>query len=377
VRAYREHVSARIDPVRLDVLLAAILFVLAEVQAVLSDGSIAHRAALAAACGLVTVSVAVRRRWPTAVGFGVQGFLVAVHWTLSLPAGPVTIAWFSALYALAVWTSPRWFVVGLAFFTVTNLGPDLVRPGANGGHAVGAFTLGGIVVMILARRIIGDREERLRIAERERDVAAREAVIEERARIARELHDVIAHHVSMMVVQAGAERRVLAAGQESTREVLGLIEHIGRDALTEMRRLVGMLRGDHGEGLAPQPGVDDVPTLVAQMREAGLPVQLRVDGERAPLPVGIDLSAYRIVQEGLTNALKHAGSATAAVHLRYGPDSLEIEITDGGGPGRPQVAGSGHGLVGIRERVAMYGGAFDAGHRPEGGFAIRVLLPVR
>jgi signal transduction histidine kinase len=104
---------------------------------------------------------------------------------------------------------------------------------------------------------------------------------------------------------------------------------------------------------------------------------LRVDGERAPLPVGIDLSAYRIVQEGLTNALKHAGPAPASVHLRYGPDSLEIEITDGGGPGRGQVAGSGHGLVGIRERVAMYGGAFDAGHRPEGGFAIRVLLPVR
>jgi signal transduction histidine kinase len=286
-----------------------------------------------------------------------------------------------------VWTSPRWFVVGLAFFTVTNLGPDLVRPGANSGHAVGPFTLGGIVVMILARRIIGDREQRLRIAERERDVAAREAVIEERARIARELHDVIAHHVSMMVVQAGAERRVLAAGQtstgqestgqESTRDVLGLIEHIGRDALTEMRRLVGMLRGDHGEGLAPQPGIDDVPTLVAQMREAGLPVQLRVDGEPASLPVGIDLSAYRIVQEGLTNALKHAGPATAAVHLRYGPDSLEIEITDGGGPGRAPVEGSGHGLVGIRERVAMYGGAFDAGHRPEGGFAIRVLLPVR
>jgi signal transduction histidine kinase len=367
-------VSARTDPVRLDVLLAASLFALAEIQVMLSEGSPVHRLALAAACGIVTASVAVRRRWPTAVGFGVQGFLVVCVPLISLPAGPVTIAWFCALYALAVWTRPRWFVAGLVFFAVTNLWPDLVNTRTS---EVEAFTLGGVVVMILVRRIVGDRDERLRIAERERDVAAREAVIEERTRIARELHDVIAHHVSMMVVQAGAERRVLGREQEPTRDVLELIEHIGRDALTEMRRMVGMLRGDQGDALAPQPGIDDVPMLVAQMREAGLPVQLRVDGQRLELPVGIDLSAYRIVQEGLTNALKHAGPGPASVNLRYGPDTVEIEITDAGRDDAPEVSGGGHGLVGIRERVAMCGGAFDAGHRADGGFAIRVLLPVR
>jgi signal transduction histidine kinase len=367
-------VSVRLDPVRVDVLLAATLFVIAEIQVVLSEGSVAHRLALAGACGLVTASVAVRRRWPTVVGFGVQGLLALCVPFLSLPAGPVSIAWFCALYALTVWTSQRWFVTGLVFFALTNLWPDLVNTRTS---EAGAFTLGGVVVMILVRRIVGDREQRLRLAERERDIAAREAVIEERTRIARELHDVIAHHVSMMVLQAGAERRVLGQGQESTRDVLGLIEQIGRDALTEMRRLVGMLRSEQGDALTPQPGIDDVPSLVAQMREAGLPVQLRVDGQRSELPVGIDLSAYRIVQEGLTNALKHAGPAPASVNLRYGPDTLEIEITDGGHNDAPEVAGGGHGLVGIRERVAMCGGAFDAGHRADGGFAIRVLLPVR
>ena len=366
--------SARLDPVRVDALLAAILFAIAEVQVLLSDGSVTHRLALAGACGLVTASVAVRRRWPTIVGFGVQGFLAMCVPVISLPAGPVTIAWFCALYALAVWTSPRWFVASLVFFAVTNLWPDVVHTRTS---EVGLFTVGGIVVMILVRRIVGDREQRLRLAERELDIAAREAVLEERARIARELHDVIAHDVSMMVVQAGAERRVLGQGKESTSDVLALIEHIGRDALTEMRRLVGMLRSEDGDALTPQPGIDDVPSLVAQMREAGLPVQLRVEGPPADLPVGIDLSAYRIVQEGLTNTLKHAGPTPVSVNLRYRPDTLEIEISDSGGGAAPELPGGGQGLIGIKERVAMYGGAFDAGRRAEGGFAIRVLLPVR
>ena len=187
-----------------------------------------------------------------------------------------------------------------------------------------------VVVMLLVRRVVGDRERRVQIAERERDVAAREAVVEERARIARELHDVIAHHVSMMVVQAGAERRVLGDANASTREVLETVEHTGRSALTEMRRLLGMLRDDVSEPLAPQPGLGDVPTLVEQLREAGLPIELRVDGDARELPLGIELSAYRIVQEALTNALKHAGGAQATVRIRYGTESLELEIADDG-----------------------------------------------
>jgi signal transduction histidine kinase len=178
-------------------------------------------------------------------------------------------------------------------------------------------------------------------------------------------------------VQAGAERRVLDQERGSTKEVLATIERIGRDALTEMRRLVGMLRNDRADELAPQPGLGDLPTLVAQVGEAGLPVQLELEGEPRELPVGIELSAYRIVQEALTNALKYAGEAHAVVRVRYGADSLELEIVDDGPGGQTRVASGGHGLAGMRERVALYGGRLDAGRRPSGGFAVRVLLPVR
>jgi len=240
------------------------------------------------------------------------------------------------------------------------------------------FAVVTLIVMLLVRRVVGDRERRVQLAERERDLAAREAVVEERARIARELHDAIAHDVSMMVVQAGAERRVLDPDKDSTAEVLGTIEQIGRGALTEMRRLVGMLRSEERDPLAPQPGLADLQTLAEQVTEAGLPVDLRVEGEPRELPVGIELSAYRIVQEALTNALKHAGDARASVLVRYGTDSLELEIVDdGSGDTQSSVSRGGHGLVGMRERVALYGGRLDAGRSQSGGFAVRVLLPVR
>jgi signal transduction histidine kinase len=201
--------------------------------------------------------------------------------------------------------------------------------------------------------------------------------VEERARIARELHDVIAHNVSMIVLQAGAERRVLSAEVGSTRDVLATIEEIGRSALTEMRRLLGMLRSDSPEPLAPQPRLSDLPTLIAQVTDAGLPVELEIHGERRDLPAGIELSAFRIVQEALTNALRHAGQARAQVSLRYDADMLEIEVTDDGADASRVANAGGHGLVGMRERAALYGGQLDAGHRPSGGFAVRVLLPVR
>jgi signal transduction histidine kinase len=287
-----------------------------------------------------------------------------------------SVAYFCALYALTVWTSTRRFLLGLALllagFGVTFAGPR----GVPLKSAV-PFTVVTLVVMLLIRRVIGDRERRAQLAERERDLAAREAVVEERARIARELHDAIAHNVSMMVVQAGAERRVLDGGQGAPREVLETIEQIGRAALTEMRRLVGMLRSDTGDPLAPQPGLVDLATLVSQVGEAGLPVELVVEGERRELPVGIELSAYRIVQEALTNALKHAGEARATVRIRYGDDSLELEISDDGAGAAAPVSSGGHGLVGMRERVALYGGRLDAGRQPSGGFRVRVLLPIR
>ena len=361
---------------RVDQLLAAVLFVAAELQCLLAADALSRGwsgALMMVASAAVTLGVGVRRRWPGAVGIGTQALLVTTGWFVSLPVGAVAVAWFCALYALAVWTSTRVFVVGVVFFACSSAGPDLH------GHwhgEVGLFAICGVVVMVLVRIVVGGRDRMLRLAEREREVAAREAVVEERARIARELHDVIAHHVSTMVVQAGAERRLLGPGQDDTREVLGTIERVGRGALGEMRRMVAMLRQDPEEDLAPQPQLADVPVLVEQLQAAGLPVELSVTGQVRELPVGIELSSYRIVQEALTNALKHAGNASATVTLHYGDDTLEIVVTDNG-PGPVAEPSGGHGLIGMRERVSMYGGQLQAGRGLDGGFAVRVQLPVR
>jgi signal transduction histidine kinase len=219
-------------------------------------------------------------------------------------------------------------------------------------------------------------EERARHAEREREAAARVAVAEERARIARELHDIVAHSVSVMVLQVGAVRHKLPQTLEEDRDALGRVEQAGRTALTEMRRLLGAMRRD-GDGLelAPQPGLDGLDSLVEDVGRTGLPVRLHVDGDPFPLPRAIDLSAYRIVQEGLTNTLKHARASHADVTVRYRPDELEVEVADDGA-GAATSDGLGHGLVGMRERVKIYGGVMNAGTAPEGGFILRARLPL-
>jgi signal transduction histidine kinase len=223
-----------------------------------------------------------------------------------------------------------------------------------------------------------EAEERAQRAEREREERARSAVTEERQRIARELHDVVAHSISVMTVQAGGVRRLLHADQTREREALETIEETGRQALAEMRRMLGILRQPTDEpALAPQPSIATLEALVDQVREAGLPVEYRIEGEPVPLPPGVELSAYRIVQEALTNALKYAGPARAEVSVSYGRDALELEITnDGRVDGDAQ--GSGHGLIGMRERVAVFGGTLEAGPR-EGadGFIVKARLPVR
>jgi signal transduction histidine kinase len=370
-----EPMRQRLEAATVDRLVACVLLAGVELQVWLGGGTSVHRVVAALVGGLVAASVAARRRHPAAVGFGVQGMLaVCVAVGFGLPAGFLTIGWFCALYALAVWTSARVFVAALVFVVVSDLWHEALSPDGGSG---GPFTAGAVAVMVLIRVVLGDRDRRLDLAERERDVAAREAVVEERARIARELHDAIAHNVSLMVVQAGAERRVLDSGASSTKEVLQTIEQVGRGALTEMRRLVGMLRSGEADALTPQPSLTDLPRLVAQVREAGLPVELTVEGDQRELPLGIELSAYRIVQEALTNALKHAGDAHASVRVSYSPDQLELEIVDDGAGAPAPVAGGGHGLAGMRERVALYGGRLDAGRRAERGFTVRVVLPIR
>ena len=219
-------------------------------------------------------------------------------------------------------------------------------------------------------------EERAARAERERKAAARVAVAEERARIARELHDIVAHAVSVMVLQVGAVRHKLPDALGEDREALRGVERAGRTALAEMRRLLAAMRRDGDEAeLLPQPGLDGLDSLLDEVGRAGLPVELHVDGEPVPLPRGIDLSAYRIVQEGLTNALKHARASDADVTVRYRPDQLEIEVRDNG-QGSATSDGLGHGLVGVRERVKIYGGEMTAGKATGGGFVLSTRLPL-
>jgi signal transduction histidine kinase len=219
-------------------------------------------------------------------------------------------------------------------------------------------------------------ETRAERAERERDAAARIAVAEERARIARELHDIVAHAVSVMVLQVGAVRHKLPDELADDREALRSVERAGRTALTEMRRLLGAMRDEREEvSFVPQPGLDGLDSLLEEVTRAGLPVELHVDGEPFPLPRGVDLSAYRIVQEGLTNALKHARATTANVTVRYALDELQIEVRDNG-VGSSTTDGLGHGLVGVRERVKIYGGQMSAGSANGGGFVLSTRLPL-
>jgi signal transduction histidine kinase len=219
-------------------------------------------------------------------------------------------------------------------------------------------------------------EDRAAQAERERDAAARLAVAEERVRIARELHDVVAHAVSVMVLQVGAVRHGLPAALAEDREALTGVEQVGRTALTEMRRLlVALRREEDGPERTPQPGLDDLDALVLEITRAGLPVRVEVEGRPVALPRAIDLSAYRIVQEGLTNALRHARATRAEVTLGYEPGQLQLQVRDDG-VGAIDGDGLGHGLLGVRERVKIYGGDLVAGPGPVGGFLLKARLPL-
>ena len=271
-----------------------------------------------------------------------------------------------------------------AFFVVlaqVELWVGHVIPGPKALAVAYALVLPGS--MILLRGAVRGRElraealaARAELLEREREMLAQTAVADERARIARELHALVAHNVSVMVVQAGAERHALGDERPQTREALASLEQAGRQAMAEARRLLGMLRRDGvAETLEPQPGIDHLDVLVEQVERAGLPVALDIDGERVPLPAGLDLCAYRIVQDGLTNALKHAGPAHARVRVHFAPGALDVEVADDG-RGMSNGGGDGHGLIGMRERVALYGGSLQTGARDGGGFAIHARLPI-
>ncbi|TDE09541.1 sensor histidine kinase [Jiangella asiatica] len=248
---------------------------------------------------------------------------------------------------------------------------------------LGAWGLGRAVRN--RRLYTAELEDRARRLERANDVEVRAAIAEERSRIARELHDVVAHHVSVMTVQAAGARRSLHRDVERTADALQSIEETGRAALAEMRRVVGVLRTPDADSretpqlatLTPQPGLADLTELADHMRAAGLPVRVEIEGEPGAVPVGVELAAYRVIQEALTNTIKHAGPSAATVQVRYLPTELHIQIDDDGNgvaaaleSGRP-----GHGLLGMRERVALYGGTLAVGPRRGGGFEVRAKIP--
>ena len=222
-------------------------------------------------------------------------------------------------------------------------------------------------------------QERTRQLEKERDENARRAVMDERVRIARELHDVVAHHVSVMGIQAGAARRILKQQPEKANDVLSQIEASSRQAVAELQRLLGFLREQNQvDDISPQPSLKQLDVLFNQMRLTGLSISVKIEGKEKPLPPGVDLSAYRIVQEALTNTLKHAGPASANVTIRYLGDAVELEIKDNGNTiiSEANKESKGRGLIGMRERVSLHGGEFQAGRLPEGGFIVKAKLPL-
>jgi signal transduction histidine kinase len=309
------------------------------------------------------------------IGLGYEG----------VPAG--TFAALVILYSAASLTDMREGILagliaaaGITIYFTTDRGnPTLAQ--AVGTYATYAVGWGLGMYARSRREYTNVVEERASLLERERGVRAREAVANERARIARELHDIVGHALNLIVIQAGGAQRVFQSKPELARNSLISIESTGRQALTDMERMLGMLRDTQaaGDELSPQPGLGDVERLAAQVSEAGLPVDVSVEGTPVELSSSVNLSAYRIIQEALTNALKHAGPTHARVKVRYASDSLELEITDDGrGTSEDRTDGGlgGRGLIGMKERVAVFGGELNFGPRPEGGFRVHVRLPI-
>jgi signal transduction histidine kinase len=325
-----------------------------------------------------------RRRYPFGAPIAV-GVAVVIASLIDGPFPrydfPGILAGFAAIFLLAQRRDRRQAVSGLAL--AVGIEAIVVHNDPLGGWGELVFmslifTVVWTIGFTLGRKFeeADEARERALRAEREREERALAAVAEERARIARELHDVVGHSVSVMTVQASGVRRLLRPDQEREREALLVVERTGREALAEMRRMVGVLRRpEEAPALAPQPSLEYVGRLVEQACEAGLPVELRVEGEAVELPAGVDLTAYRLVQEGLTNALKHARATRAEVLVNYGDDEIEVMVSDDG-RGVGNGDGGGHGLVGMRERVSVYGGELDAGPQPGGGYRLRARLPL-
>ncbi|WP_344690846.1 sensor histidine kinase [Blastococcus jejuensis] len=339
---------------------------------------------LAAVLGLaMTVPMVWRRRRPLPALTAVAA--VYVTWTLLTPPrgslAPYLVV-LVAVYSAAAHGSARSSWAGLGLGVAAEV---LFVARTTNDLADYAFILAFLVGAWLAGRGMRVRQQRADAhfaravrAEVDREEKARAAVAEERGRIARELHDIISHSVSVMVVQAGAAEQVLDRDPDQVRESLQAIQRTGRDARLELRRLLGVLRTGDGERpeYGPQPGLAQLAQLADQLRSSGVDLAVDVEGPPRPLPAGVDLTAYRIAQEAVTNALKHAAGARVTVRIRYGRDDLDVEVLDDGGPGPGGDGGGGFGLGGMRERAALYGGELEHGRRPEGGYRVHARLPL-
>jgi signal transduction histidine kinase len=339
---------------------------------------------LAAVAALfTTVPIALRRYRP----LGVLAIAVTAETLLLIFSNdsPAPVGVIVALYTVAAYCERRVSIRAAALVALPITVGEIINNGPHAGRVIPELAVIAIAWVIgdnlrTRRAYLSELKERAARLEREREEKADRAVIEERARIARELHDVIAHNVSVMVVQAAAGEEVFDQDPERARESLSAVASTGRAALTELRRLLGVIRADDGPGeepaFAPQPGIEYVGELVRQVNDAGLPVELSVIGEPRPLPEGVALCAYRIVQEALTNTLKHAQASGARVNVRYAADALELRVVDDG-RGNSQVNGeAGHGLIGMRERVALFGGELTTSGRAGRGYEVRARLPI-
>lgn len=333
---------------------------------------------------LLVLPLLARRRWPFAAGTGLWLFAAALSFVdgrLVSFSASVFVAGMAASFLLGNLKDARQARVGL--LVVLGGAAIIVHndPAASAADfvflpALFAFLwLAGMAVRLGGARADAAELQAARLA-RDREEAMRFAIADERTRIARELHDVLGHSVSAMTIQASAVRRRLAPEQQEEHEALLSVERTGREALAEMRRLVGLLRMDDGQvDLEPQPGLARLPQLIEQARGLGQTVAFNVEGNPVTLPPGVDLAAYRVVQEGLTNARKHSKAPSAEVRLRYRDTCIEVEVRDyGTGDNAPGVGGLG--LVGLKERVSIFGGELEAGPRPEGGYLLRARLPV-
>lgn len=374
----------RIDPRIFDAGLAAVLFVLLALSfgASVRAGQRPVDAWTWALGVLLTAPYAVHRRVPWVALAVTLGALLTFSLLNYAPYPGLSV--FVLLFGITVHGRRRDSLVALAATVAAFVVALLAQP-------AGVVALSDVVSTMLATAVAwlaGDNlrqrrlrweamEERARMLEREREERDRAAVTAERLRIARELHDVVAHSMSVVAVQAGVGKHVIETDQAAARDALGVIESTSRSALAEMRRMLGVLReGDEAAAMRPMPGLADIPALVRETRRGGLGVTLDSNCAEGELPAGVDLTAYRVVQEALTNVLRHGGPV-AHVRVTCAEDHVELEVTDDGRPRgtEPVDAEPGHGLVGMRERVALYGGSFEAGRRPGGGFRVHASLP--